>query len=264
MKLLITSSNPTTLWELEDSTVKQLVFRDFSCYDLYPCTVKLTNRLPPELGEKVVTFLFWEYIRLRCFDQAVELAQISKYYIQKFYNLLYKKPHDDLMDMYKRISRTFLFCEAVDDYFVTPRTGSYSTCLRVLRPGIVYPTLPLRPWDFGKYYTSEPLTSVFYSGTQRINEYYIGPHTCDTIWVNGTTTSGIMDAVEIYYPVLNLILSDASDNVLPTALTMKRNQYLKSFIDLLKIIYGKGIVINFMIKEDDNPFVVTTDSFISI
>lgn len=264
MKLLITSSDPATVWELQDSTVTQVLFPDLSIYDLYPSTQNVKNILPPELGEKVIVFLFWEYILARDFDQALELAQISKFYPIKLYNELFTKKHDILIDCYKRLARTFMFCEAIDDYMVSPRTSSFNTCLRLTRHGANFPSFPLRPWEFGKYYCTEPLGSLFFQGSNQINEYYIGPNICDTIWVSGEFNSGIMEAEEIYHPVLNMILSDYTENVLPTALIMKRNIYLHDFINLLKKIYGKGLITNFMIKEDDNPFLVATETFISI
>lgn len=222
--------------------------------------------LPYDLAEPILTYLFRSYIKSRDYEPALQLCTTSRYFLRLFYKLIYRD--DDLLvkDSYKRLARTFVFAESIDDYLVSEKIGRLNCCLRVVRPGYSYMVTPIRPWHFGKYTCREAMTTSFFRDENEMQHFNAGPMVGDIVWINGTTRNGVMHADEFYHPVINIILSDCADNVLPTAIGLEKNLYMKQFTKLLYYVYGSEAIVNFMVKdlEDDNPFIVTTDSFISV
>jgi hypothetical protein len=265
MNLLVTASHPTTLWKLDGSEIEQLEFRDLTYYKLSPENdTAIPDVLPPELGEIVIKYLFWEYIYQRSFDQALDLLCLNHHYARLLYTQVYCKHNLCPVDYYKRVSATLRFCEGVDDYLLAPKVGGLNACLRSARPGYAYNIPPLRPWQFGRYNNLEPMTAGFFRGPDQIHHFATGPLVGDIVWVNGKFKKGVLVSKELYHPVINLILCDTSDNVLPTIKSLEKNFCFKRFVEILTFIYGPYTLVNFMIKEDENPFIVLTDAFISI
>lgn len=263
MQLLITSGKPTTFWKLEGSTATRLDLRDFSYYNLGPENTLKLGTLPQELSQPILDILFNNYLLDRDFDEALKLCTTSKYFLKRFYNRIYGNDDLRIRDLYKRLARSFLFLEAIDDYLVSDKVGSMNTCLRICRPGYTFMVSPLKPWHFGKYSCKEAMTQNFYRGDIEMLNYNAGPTVGDIVWLNGLVRNGVMHTIEFYHPVLNIILCDSADNVLPSTETLEDNIYMKYFTKLVYYIYGPTTIINFMVKEEENPFLVTTDSFIT-
>ena len=262
MQLLITSSNPTTFWQLQGSTASQLKLTDLGYYCLGSLGPDIENTLPEDLAEPILVRLFLVYLRKRDFAQALELATVNKYFMKRIYKIIFQKEDLPVKEMYKRLARTFLFCDAVDEYLVSERSISTNYCLRINRPGTTY--RPVLPWQFGKYAVKEPMQSGFFRGPEPLKTYNVGPLVGDIVWINGETHRGITKAKEFYHPVINIVLCDGADTLLTSAEDLESCRYMKWATKLLYFIYGPSAIINYMVKEDDNPFVVSTESFISM
>jgi hypothetical protein len=263
MQLLITASKPTTLWKLEGSTAKKLYLRDFTYYNLEAENTADLGTLPQELSQTILDTLFNDYLLDRDFDAALKLCTTSKYFLKRFYERIYGCDDLNTRDLYKRLARSFVFMEAIDDYLVSEKIGSLNCALRICRPGFTHMVTPVKPWHFGKYSCKEAMAQNFYRGDLEMKNFNTGPAVCDIVWLNGLMRNGVMHTVEFYHPVINIILCDSTDNVIPSAETIEENEYMKSFARLVSFIYGPTTIINFMIKEEENPFLVTTDAFIT-
>lgn len=264
MDLLITASYPPAIWEYSKKEAKQIEFYDFSVYKLIPKNTLDIGILPRELATPILTYLFRIYLRERDYNLALSCCKVDTYHLQYFYGLVYRKSHQTNVELFRRISRTLLFCESIDDYICAPCFEFQCLALRLARPGRPGDDRPLRPWQFGAYNLTEGLEPNFSSGFETIHTVHTGENVADVVWLKGGFhRNGIFKAESIYHPVINLILCDAADTLLALNKNMVGNVYFQRFFDLLKIIYGPRLLVNYMIKEDDNPFIILTEAFIN-
>jgi len=263
MQLLITAGKPTTFWKLENSSAQKLYLRDFTYYKLDQEYKGDLGTLPQELCQPILDLLFNNYLLDRFFEDALALCTVSKHFLKRFYSRIYGSEDLNVRDLYKRMARSFLFLETIDDYIVSEKLGSMNSCLRICRPGYTHMVTPLRPWHFGKYSCKEAMAQNFYRGDLEMKTYNTGPAVGDIVWLNGVFRGGVTHTIEFYHPVINIILCDSADNVIPDSDTLGKNTYMKKFTSLVSYIYGPRAIINFMVKEEENPFLVTSDAFIS-
>lgn len=265
MEFLVTATEPTTIWQLEGNEIFQLDFHDFSSISLIPENKLVIPKLPTELATRVLVHLFEYYLSQRDYHLALSCCRVDKYHLQKFYNGIYGRETDTPQNLFKRISRTFQFCEAIDDYLCTPCNEFQCIALRLARPGLDRNQSPLRPWQFGPYNVTEEIPPYYTIGYENITPFHLGDSVGDVVWLRGNFhRNGIFKASALYHPVINLILCDTSDNVLPVNKTLATNTYFSKFCDLLKWIYGVDVIVNFMVKEDNNPFLIFTETFINL
>lgn len=263
MDLLVTASNPPSIWQFEDDKISKIEFRDFTSISLIPENYIDLPPIPYDLATPILQYLFVTYLKERDYYLALECCRVSKYYLNRFYNGIYRASNNKPIDLFRRLSRTFMVCEAIDDYLCSPCYEFQSIALRLSRPGFI-DDVPLRPWQFGPYTMTEEIPPHFTIGYELIHPIHIGETNSHTVWLQGAYhAGGVFKATNIFHPVINLILCDSADMILPINKNLIRNFYFLKFATLLKVIYGDRVVVNYMVKEDDNPFVVLSETFIN-
>jgi hypothetical protein len=266
MDLIIADTHGETfVWKVQDEKIARVRFKDISRYMLFPNPdLDIGYTLPYELAEKVIFYIFWQYVKHRSYDLATSLLSIHKCFLRLIYKtLLGGNQNIPEMEMYRRVCRTLNFCESLDDFLLTPTTLECNTAFRTTRVCPPHLDHPLRPWQFGKYTYTELITTGFYRGDKELINLNVGEIVGDIVWVEGTFKNGMYTEATIFHPVINIVLANVSDNVLPIHDKFCRNDYFRKFVDLLKFVYGPTAAINFMTKEDENPFITSTNSFIS-
>lgn len=265
MELLITTATPPTFWEIQNNQITRIIFPNLTEYDLFADDNVTYPSLPPELGEICLQYLLKIYLKGRAYDKAMAIAMSNKSLLRYCYTKFYEPPKIDSMDQFFRIQRTFDLLDMIDDHLISPLTRASNANLRIARPGLPYCFPPLRPWHFVNFVQTEPSFSRFVRGTEKLETFNTGPTIGDTVWVNGTyDRDGVMDTKRIYHPVINIILCDSADVILPTEHRLVTNKYFKQFTHLLQTIYGSNCLVNYMVKDDEeDPFVVETLNFIS-
>lgn len=264
MNILVTATYPPTLWEIKNDKTFKLEFKDFTSISLIAENYTQIPPLPTDLATKILSYLLLIYLEERDYHLALSCCRIDKYHLKYFYNRIYRPSNSSPLEQFTRLSKTFLFCEAIDDYLCAPCYEYQSVALRLSRPGFEIDQRPLRPWQFGAYSITEEIPPNFTVGFEHIHPIHVGDNVCDTIWLQGVFhNNGIFKATHVLHPVINIILCDTSDTILPINKDLIRNFYFIKFIELLKLIYGPRMVINFMVKDDSNPFLVLSESFIN-
>lgn len=263
MDLLVTASIPPSIWQFEEDKITKLEFKDFTSINLIPENYLNVPKLPTDLATKVLEYLFITYLKERDYHLALTCVRVNKYHLKKFYTSIYRPTKAPDVECFVRLSRTFMFCEAIDDYLCSPCYEFQSIALRLSRPGYT-DDRPLRPWQFGPYTMTEEIPPNFTVGYELIHPIHIGETASDTVWLQGAYhAGGVFKATHVFHPVVNLILCDSADSILPINKNLVRNFYFLKFVSLLKLIYGERLVVNYMVKENDNPFLVLTETFIN-
>ena len=265
MNVLVTKTEPAFFYKVEEDRLTLLNLYDFSNYELFPDNQTIVGTLPTEIGERVITYLFWGYVRDRDFYMANCLLNINKYMLGKFFEQFYRMRSRQYVQMYKKLSKSLFHLESIDDHLLGLIKEDHNACLRLTRVGAPFNPSPMRPWHFGAYSLTEMMANRFYKGNRPVKVYAAGPKISDIVWIDGIMNrEGIIVDACVFHPVINLVYCNVVDNILPEVPTFENDYYFRKFVNIVKYVYGPNTLINVMVKEDENPFVVTTNSFISL
>lgn len=260
MKLLITRSAKPHFYKAEPE-LQEIKIIDFGTHDLCQPEWDLQKSLPAEITTMICHHLFLIYLRSFNFDQAAALVAIHSTFASDIYDWIYGKSILAVTTKIKRVCNTLNLIEMIhDSYMTVDRISQYTMCRVVRRKfsGKFY------PWD-AVYECFATSISGIITDDQPVQQYVTGTLNGDNIWVVGNyLKNGIFDCKRFKHPVINLELTNFYDLNLCTAFFLRRDQFIKRFVRLLKLAYGPytGVHIMFNDSEDGNPFDLSATGFI--
>jgi len=234
--------------------------RDFTEQDLCPdseITVDACN-LPYELKFKILEILANHYLYTFNYDLLLDLLKVNKNFMRMKYTQLYEKSNLASYILYGRLSATFRMLEEIHDGYI--QTGIYTGSLR---PNIVVESPyhdATEPWE----YRFERI-SVMYNENRNRLQYQID---------NGTYTYGSMVDLEYnslyeirnaHYPLLDILWTCSSCVFSNQTLQSLLSPNFTKFGNFLRQQYGDLARVRYVIPElDDNPFLLTNNTFITL
>jgi hypothetical protein len=259
MKLLITRSGKPHFYKTDP--VQELELIDFGTHEICQPDWELERSLPPEITTMICHYLFMIYLRSFNFDQAAALVAINTTFANDIYDWIFGKSVLSITTKIKRVCNTLNLLEMIHDSFMTiDRLSQYTMCRIVRRKcsGKFY------PWDAVHECFATPISGVI-SDDQPVKQYASGTLNGDNVWVVGKyLDNGMFDCQRFKHPVINLEITNAYDFNLCTSFFLRRDQFVKQFVRLLKLAYGRytGVHIMFNDSGDGNPFDVSASGFI--
>lgn len=259
MKLLITRSSKPHFYTTDP--LQELKVIDFGSHELCQPDWDLQRSLPLEITTKICHDLFLIYLRSFNFDQAGALVAINSTFANDIYDFIYGRSVLSVTTKIKRICNSLNLLEMIHDSYMTiDRISQYTMCRVVRRKfsGKFY------PWDGVHECFATPISGVI-ADDKPVKQYASGPLNGDNIWVVGKyLDNGLFDCRRFKHPVINLEITNAYDLNLCTAFFLRRDQFIKQFVWLLKLTYGRytGVHIMFNDSGDGNPFDLSGTGFI--
>ena len=261
MKLLITKSRPTYIWDLERS--KRLTFTDFSEQDLFQPGPDFVMQFPWEITSRILAELFRIYLKTFNFDEANQLLLVKKNFIHLIYRSIYGDASIFYHEKYRRLSNTLNIIAEIYDTYLTVLCQRQFSIFKIVRTG--HPGHdPVYPWDFNFDFFIEALSGIVNDG-EAVAQYSLGPTYGDLIVLNGKwKTQGYFECTKLATPIINLKLVDIFDTLQLTPALAIGDVFL-SFIKLLKYTFGPYSLINLMVTEENetSPFVTHSNNFYS-
>lgn len=259
MKLFITRSPKPHFYTTDP--VKELKVIDFGTHDICQPDWDLQRSLPLEITTKICFDLFLIYLRSFNFDLAGALVAINTTFANDIYDFIYGRSTLAVTTKIKRVCNSLNLLEMIHDSFMTiDRDSQYSMCRVVRRKfsGKFY------PWDAVHECFATPISGVISDGPH-VKQYASGPLNGDNIWVVGKyLDNGLFDCKRFKHPIINLEITNAYDLNLCTEFFLRRDLFVKRFVWLLKLTYGRytGVHIMFNDSGDGNPFDMSSTGFI--
>lgn len=262
MKLLVaqTKEKNSCFWKFENNLVEPLPLKRFDNHDLLQNTrVIKPGFLPYEIVDLVMKYLFKTYIETQNFEQAFELTMLNRDFARTIYFKIFgTRRTTNLEQMLYRLAKTFYLIEQIyDEYITLENSGS------ICKVGIKLTRNPWKmnarlygPWDFSMndFELEELDAEDLYPNVM----HFKGETHGETVWIHGTEMNGVIDVAMFQNPVLNFILADYTDALIPCESVFAENLYFKSFSRLLKVCFGHQTGVYFMVKESidrRNPFI---------
>lgn len=237
-------------------------------HDLLQNTTQISpTTLPVELVLLIVKRLLMIYLQTQNLESAFELCTLNSEICKVIYYQVFgiqKTPN--IREMIHRLAKTFYLVESIYDEFLTvPNLGTYS------KVGLVLTRLPNKirtrnngPWDYDLDILLEEL--VLDNLSPHVHAFS-GPTHADTCWVQGTELNGVIDVTVMEQPVINFILQDYTDALIPHERTWGQNKFFCYFSRLLRVTFGKQTGVYYMVKPGPharNPFITRSETLMSL
>jgi len=264
MDLLISQGDQVSVWQVEGDQANRIHFRTFQERDLCPPVdeIKGLGYFPPEIMEKILTIVFDHYLATLNFDLCSDLFKFSKSFTGTIYRQIYGKTYAEFFKQYGRLYRTFQILENMYDQYLSVESEIMYSCMKLT--SINHRGYKHQPWDFMHNIVIAPITGIVIDLTdpqlQQL-QYNYGPCYGDRIRVSGFFRNGVFKATNLTTPILNIMMVDSFDTLIPSSKSLNRN-YI-NFFKLVKKAFGPDTGVYVMIKEDDddNPFITRSDVF---
>lgn len=263
MKLLISKSNPSSLWEIEnDGRATRLVLPDYYDRDLCPPSDFLRSiHLPIELVDRILLCLLEMYIETWNFDLCNDLLFFSKSFTGVVYRAIYENTTNNFYKQFRRLSKTFMILEKLYDQFLSIVSRIRYPCIKLTsrrERGSNH-----QPWDFTHDLVLVPIVGIVVDVQQTQYQVEYGHHYGESVWLSGNWMSSIFNAVKIKTPVLNIMFVDVFDTLIHSQYNVNQNYH--NFFRLIKIAFGSNTGLFVMVKEEEgNPFISRSDLFLEI
>jgi hypothetical protein len=260
MKLLITRSTKPHFYKT-DPELQELKVINFGRHDLCQPTWELERALPPEITTMICQQLFLIYLQTFNFDQAAALVSVHKTFANDIYDCIYGRSVLSVTTKINRICNTLNLLEMLHDSYMTcDRISKYTLCRVVRRKfnGKYY------PWDLVHECFACPISGVI-SDDAPVQQYETGTLNGDNVWLTGTyLKNGIYECQRFKHPVINLEFTNFYDMNLCTSRYLRRDQFIKQFVKLIKLTYGANTGVHIMFNDsgDGNPFDMSSTGFI--
>lgn len=264
MKVLVTNKydGAPVLWEYDEGIVERIDLVDFNTHTLLPDDTP-SCFYPIDLAEKIIMYVYNRRVETRNFDQAMQIAFISRFFAKKIYNDIYKNKGTSVLFMLKRLGLTFRFAESIYDSLCVPTSTNGFIGIGSTRLGSLSHRRRFDPWDFFPRVHTDELFTLEEDNPDLF--IFPGEFYGDTVWIRGRDLDGIYDVDYLQHPVIVLILRDYTDSLIPTPQTI--NPTWRSFANLLRKAFGPHTGVNIMVKENhdvDNPFINITTMFVQL
>lgn len=223
----------------------------------FECNYTLIQPVPNtvlQVREDIIDLLINTYLKQCNFELAFRLISISAATIRRHYKRIYgtylsRRRHlvysktlrirqPPLVTIHTRLSRSLQFIS--DIYDSIAYLGNYTrvlyfalrTTINLLDPVDIY------PWDYrGPMEIIDTLKPEIL-GHPTYAAICLGPYISDICWIAGYPRCGSILSSFMRTPVINLILRDADDNLIPDAAYFQTHDEFKSFAELTRYCLG--------------------------
>lgn len=263
MKLLISQSTPSSIWEVEnDGRATRLYLKSYYDRDLCPSSGFLRSiNLPIEIVDRILLILMEMYVQTWNFDLCNDLLFFSKGFTGVVYRSIYENTTNNFFKQFRRLSKTFMILEKIYDQFLSVQS-------RIRFPCVKFTSRRERgsnhqPWDFTHDLVLVPIVGVIVDVDNTQFQVDYGAHFGESIWLSGDWRGPVFHAKKIKTPVLNIMFVDVFDTLIHSQFGFNANYY--NFFRLIKVAFGPSTGLFVMVKEEDNnPFISRSDVFLEI
>lgn len=217
----------------------------------------LIQRVPKALlqvREEIIDLLINTYLKQCNFELAFRLISLSSATIRRHYKKIYghylprnrqqpfsknlKIRQPPLSPMHIRLSRTIQFIS--DIYDSIAYLGNYTRVLYfALRTTIHIPEPEeIYPWDYAGPMEIIDTLKPEILGQPTYAAVSLGPYISDICWIAGYPRAGSIHSSFMRTPIINLILRDADDNLIPDAAYFQTHEEFKAFAELIRYCLG--------------------------
>lgn len=207
------------------------------------------------------------YLQTQNLEAAFDLCTLNSEICKLIYYQVFGSTNPPpVLVMVHRLARSFYLVESIyDEYLTVPNLGTYT------KVGLVLTRLPNKmrtraygPWDFDLDIVLEEL--VLNNLDPHVHSFSGATH-AETTWIQGTELNGVIEVDILEQPVINFILQDYTEALIPKEKSFTDNMYFRYFSRLLRVTFGKQTGIYFMVKpglQERNPFINRSDTLLSL
>lgn len=263
MNLLISNDSYPTVWQVEeDGRATELDLPFYEYHDLLENKIfMLATKLPVELVESILLYVFYEYLKTWNLDLCIDLLKFSKSFTNTLYKEIYGLGCNGYWRQYRRLARSFTAIQNFYDGYITQKSHHPYSCAKFVSRRD--PSLKNhQPWHFT--HDCFAIHNVGIVSEANDNEITIqkrhGKRNGENFWTTGRYVKGVFKASQFYTPAVYIAFSDIYSALV---LSENINYYYRSFLYMLEHALGNSGCIFVMIKEEeDNPFVTRSDVFL--
>lgn len=258
MRFLVTPRPYDNFWSYPG--LNHINFSTGSREILHPTTTPFRFPFPQFITNKIIEYLFVEYLTNQDFLQAFELSTLSKHYTQLFYKYVFNKliHNQYALGLVLRLGLVFELCNNLDDEYISGMNEAGETPIITITRNTYQQQLEI--WSV------EPeIFMIHVRLAHPFQTFTVGPFYGDVVWCRGQySPTGILSTNCLHRPVFIFNFVN-SNSVIILNEKSGVSSSLVAFSKLLKKSYGPDTVCYCMEKygpDSDSPFITLSDRLI--